>query len=65
MRVCLPREIKKVKTPYGEVNVKISKLADNNINIAPEYEDCKKLAQEYNVSLKEVYNAAISNYLKK
>jgi uncharacterized protein (DUF111 family) len=30
------------------------------INIAPEYEDCKKLADEQSVALKEIYHAAIA-----
>jgi uncharacterized protein (TIGR00299 family) protein len=58
-RLCLPREIWEVTTPYGTVKVKIAKLGDEIVNIAPEYEDCRRLALERGVPLKEVMSAAI------
>jgi uncharacterized protein (DUF111 family) len=33
-------------------------LGSEIINIAPEYEDCKRLAEERGVALKEIYRAA-------
>ena len=59
-RLCLPREIWEVTTPYGEVKVKIARLGDEIVNIAPEYEDCRRLALEQRVPLKEVMAAAIA-----
>lgn len=53
-RHCLERSIKKVATPYGKVRVKISQRNGTAINIQPEYEDCKKIAEKKNLSLKEV-----------
>lgn len=58
-RLCLPREIWEVTTPYGTVKVKVAKLGDEIVNIAPEYEDCRRLALERGVPLKEVMSAAI------
>jgi uncharacterized protein (TIGR00299 family) protein len=58
-RLCLPREIWEVTTPYGTVKVKVAKLGDEILNIAPEYEDCRRLALERGVPLKEVMSAAI------
>lgn len=54
-RKILQREIKIIKTKYGNVRVKISKLNDEIKNISPEYEDCVKIAKKNKVSLKKVY----------
>ncbi|MBI3399398.1 MAG: nickel pincer cofactor biosynthesis protein LarC [Deltaproteobacteria bacterium] len=53
-RYCLDKGIKIVSTPYGKVRVKISQSNGNSINIQPEYEDCKKIAEKKNIPLKEV-----------
>lgn len=55
----LARKIIAVETQYGKVRVKLGLVGSEIINIAPEYEDCKKLAEEKDVALKEVYRAAI------
>jgi len=57
-RVALEREIKKVKTKYGPINVKIGKYKGKIKTISPEYEDCKKVAQKKGVPIKEVYDEA-------
>ncbi len=55
----LARKIIEIHTQYGPVRVKLGLLGSEMINIAPEYEDCKKLAQEQGIALKEVYRAAL------
>lgn len=55
----LARKIIEVHTQYGTVRVKLGVLGSEIINIAPEYEDCKKLADKMGVALKEIYNAAM------
>lgn len=55
----LKREIKSVKTPYGEVAVKIGKLDGSVIQVSPEYESCRKLAEQSGIPLKAVYDAAL------
>lgn len=57
-RVCLHRETVMVETPYGQVRIKVAKLGERTMNLAPEYEDCRRLALEKNTPLKEVYSAA-------
>lgn len=52
----LPRAIEKVKTPWGEVRVKVCTLKGRVVNQAPEYEDCLRVAREHQVPLKEVYD---------
>lgn len=59
-RLCLKREYKTVITNWGEVKVKLAYQGEELVNIAPEYEDCKKLAEKENVSLKKIYQQAIS-----
>lgn len=54
----LDRRIETVNTPYGPVRVKIAFRDGQVLNVAPEYEDCRKLAEEQNVPLKRVYWAA-------
>ncbi len=54
-RLTLPRIIKEVETPYGTIRVKVSRDDQGGVNVAPEYEDCKRLAGEKGVSLKEIY----------
>jgi hypothetical protein len=36
--------------------VKVARFGDRLVNVAPEYEDCRKLAKEYGVPLKAVYD---------
>ena len=56
-RRVLERQIRTVVTPYGEVKVKFSCI-DGRRRAAPEYEDCARLAQEHQVPLLSVYEAA-------
>ena len=51
----LDREIKTIKTKYGNVRVKISKLNNKIQNVMPEYEDCARIAKKYKIPLKRVY----------
>ena len=55
-RKTLERGTKKIKTKYGNVKVKISKLNNEIKNIMPEYEDCVKIAKNKKIPLKKVYD---------
>src|SRR5665648_929940 len=48
-----------IATKYGKIKVKVGMFKGKIKNIAPEYEDCKKMAQQYKVPLKEVYDEAM------
>src|SRR5574341_148976 len=48
----LGREIREVDTGYGKVRVKISRRGDETLTVTPEYEDCRKIAEEKHVPLK-------------
>ena len=58
-RVCLPRTIETVETPWGSVRVKVAHLPAGQRKVAPEYEDCRALAAQHGVPLREVYQAAL------
>ena len=48
------RQIVTVRTPYGDVRVKLKKLDGNVVGATPEFEDCRKLAEERGVPVKQV-----------
>jgi len=52
----LTREFITVQTKFGEVQVKIGKLGKEIKNIAAEYDDCKKIAAEQGIPIKDVYD---------
>jgi uncharacterized protein (DUF111 family) len=64
-RKVLEREHVEVETPYGTVRVKVAKREGKVLNVAPEFEDCQRLAAEKNVPLKEVMLAAQTAYRQK
>jgi hypothetical protein len=55
----LRREIVKVKTSFGEVELKLGRLDGVVVQAAPEFESCRKLAAQHQVPLKLVYEAAL------
>jgi uncharacterized protein (DUF111 family) len=57
-RKVLEREMLSVETPYGAVTVKVAKRNGKVLNVAPEYEDCQRLATQNGVPLKQVIIAA-------
>ncbi len=57
-RVSLRREVRTVETPYGQVRVKIATLGDGTRRAAPEYDDCRRLAEETGAPLREITRAA-------
>jgi len=60
----LKRELVKVKTEFGEVTVKVGKLNGKVVQVAPEFESCKKLAEQTGMALKKVYEAALNQMTK-
>lgn len=54
----LRREFVPVKTAYGKVTLKIGRLNSQIVQIAPEFESCKQLADKAGVPLKAIYVAA-------
>ncbi len=59
-RRALAREIRTVSTPYGNVRVKVADLGDGTRKLSPEHDDCLARAAEHDVSVREVWLAAVA-----
>jgi len=59
-RACLDRAVETVTTPYGDIRFKIARRDGRELNAAPEFDDCARLAHEKGVSIKEVQAAAVA-----
>jgi hypothetical protein len=57
-RQALPRRFEQVKTRFGPVQVKVATLPDATERATPEYEDCRRLAQDAGVPLADVMQEA-------
>ena len=60
-RTCLDRSTETVQTPYGEVRFKVARRDGQELNAAPEFDDCARLAAQHGVSIKAVQTAAIKS----
>lgn len=56
-RMELPRRKAVVQTQYGAIDVKVATRPDGREAASPEYESCKRVAQQAGVALLEVYEA--------
>ncbi len=63
-RATLARRHVHVHTRWGEVRMKLAGVNGTISNYAPEYEDCRRIAQEQHVPLKTVMQEAIKMYLE-
>ena len=61
-RRTLPRESVNVHTQFGDVRIKLSRVNGRILHVAPEFEDCRKLALEKNVPLQRVISDALRAY---
>jgi uncharacterized protein (TIGR00299 family) protein len=52
------REILTQETKYGKIRFKLAKWDGKLVNFSPEYEDCKRLALEKEVPLKQIFEEA-------
>lgn len=57
-RHCSERSFIEVALPHGSVKVKFSQAGGQILNIAPEFEDCRKLAEASNMPLKKIMQMA-------
>jgi len=57
-RAIADREVRDLQTKYGKIHLKLGKWGGNIVNISPEYEDCKRLALEKRVPLKDIFEEA-------
>jgi uncharacterized protein (TIGR00299 family) protein len=59
-RVVLPRESRKVETPFGRIRVKVARRPDGGLEASAEYDDCKRAARKHGAPLREVVRSAES-----
>lgn len=52
----LGRQFKDIETPWGIVSVKQGLLNNEVVQQAPEYSQCKEIAEKYGIPLKKVYH---------
>ncbi len=52
------REILPLRTKYGRIRFKLARWEERVVNVSPEYDDCKRLALERGVPLKDVFEEA-------
>jgi pyridinium-3,5-bisthiocarboxylic acid mononucleotide nickel chelatase len=62
-RRILAREHVTVESPWGPIRVKLGRLHGEVVNCAPEFEDCRKIAEATDVPLKTVLQEAMRLYL--
>ncbi len=63
-RRTLQRESIAVETSLGSIRMKIARLNGHILNVAPEYEDCRRIAAERGVPLKQVLAEAAFQFQK-
>ena len=63
-RHCLPRDVEKVNTEFGEVELKIARYGKRIVNVKPEYEALKKAAKAAGLSIKEVETKIFRSFEK-
>jgi pyridinium-3,5-bisthiocarboxylic acid mononucleotide nickel chelatase len=63
-RATLARRHVSVQTKWGDVRMKLANLNGSISNYAPEYEDCRRIAEQQQVPLKAVMQEAIKMYLE-
>jgi uncharacterized protein (DUF111 family) len=62
----LKREFVPVVTPWGKVQIKVARWPSGEVaNASPEYEDCRKLAAQHHVPLKQVMQEATQAFAAK
>lgn len=64
MRQALMRTWVSVSTRWGDVRIKVASMNGTITNFAPEYEDCRRVAEEHNVPLKHVMQEVSGKYLQ-
>jgi len=64
-RRILERELIVVATPFGDVRMKIARRNGTVLNATPEYEDCRRIAAERDIPLKQVMALAAFEFQRK
>jgi hypothetical protein len=60
----LVRKFETIPTAYGDLTIKRSFYKGKEVSCKPEYEDCKRIASEKEIPVKEVYNNIMAEVLR-
>ncbi len=58
-RVKLHRQFTQLETPWGNIQAKCGYFNGTLIKTVPEYDDCKRVAEENNIPIRDVYAEAL------
>jgi uncharacterized protein (TIGR00299 family) protein len=61
----LVRKLESIQSIYGEVKIKRSFYKETEVSCKPEYDDCRRIASDKGIPLKEVYNNILVSLVKK
>jgi pyridinium-3,5-bisthiocarboxylic acid mononucleotide nickel chelatase len=61
-RLALDRRFVSVTTQYGTLPIKLGLLSGEVVQVAPEFEDCRKAAEMAEIPVKTVYDAVLQAY---
>ena len=53
-RNCLEREIRKIESEFGEIDVKIAKYKNKIVNVKPEYDQIREIAVKSKIPMREI-----------
>jgi uncharacterized protein (TIGR00299 family) protein len=60
----LVRKFETIRTIYGDVTVKRSFYKDSEVSFKPEYDECRRIAAEKGIPVKDVYNNIMALLIK-
>ncbi len=49
------RDVVEIDSTYGKVKVKVKRFQDEVLSISPEYDECRKIAADKDIPLRDVY----------
>ena len=64
-RMVLPRRMDLVQTASGAIRMKVAELGDGQVKAAPEYQDCKRIADHTGRPIRDVMEDAVFAYRHK
>ncbi len=62
VRLKLGRRFETVQTEFGEVTIKLGLKGDEILQVAPEFESCRRVAEASGQPLRAIYTAALVAY---
>ena len=62
-RDTLDREIVSIDSPFGAVRVKVARRNGEILNVAPEFDDCARVAEEHGRSVKDIQAVVMKSWL--